>query len=71
MKGIVLNFNRDRGIGTILGDDGTHYFVHFSNIKKRVQKILFPKEHDFSQSTNVDKFQNRKYYYNFTIKCTY
>jgi cold shock CspA family protein len=45
MRGIVINFNTERGIGTILGDDGIRYFVHFSNIKKRDYKVLFPKEY--------------------------
>ena len=44
MKGIVLDFNTDRGIGTILGNDGLRYFVSHRNIDSPY-KILSRKEH--------------------------
>ena len=33
MKGTVKWFNTQKGYGFIVGDDGTDYFVHYSNIK--------------------------------------
>ena len=42
--GKVLNFNSLRGIGTISGDDGKEYFVHFSKIVGKQEKLLLKGE---------------------------
>lgn len=33
MKGKVKFFNRNKGFGFIVGEDGNEYFVHFTGIK--------------------------------------
>ena len=43
-SGKVLNFNTLKGIGTIVGDDGINYFVHFSKIVGRHDKVLISGE---------------------------
>lgn len=44
MKGIVSYFDEQKGMGTIIGNDGKKYFVHFSKIVGRKLKILYKNE---------------------------
>jgi len=39
MQGIVKEYNRDRGFGFIIGEDGNSYFVHLSGIGPKLQKF--------------------------------
>ena len=39
MQGKVKEYNRDRGFGFIIGEDGDDYFVHISGIGPKLQKF--------------------------------
>ena len=36
MKGTVKWFNRIKGYGFVLGDDGSEYFIHYTSLPKNV-----------------------------------
>ena len=36
-KGIVKEYNRDRGFGFIQGEDGEDYFLHVSGLRSHLQ----------------------------------
>jgi len=36
-KGIVKEYNRDRGFGFIQGEDGEDYFLHVSGLRPHLQ----------------------------------
>lgn len=40
MKGTVKWFNRKKGYGFIIGEDGNEYFVHYSKIVGDGYKVL-------------------------------
>lgn len=53
MKGTVKWFNTQKGYGFIVGDDGTDYFVHYSNIKVSEFRHLDAGDHvEFDVETN-------------------
>ena len=39
MRGIVKEYDRNRGFGFITGDDGDDYFVHVSGLGPKLQKF--------------------------------
>lgn len=53
MTGTVKWFNTQKGYGFIVGDDGTDYFVHYSNIKVSEFRHLDAGDHvEFDVETN-------------------
>lgn len=53
MKGTVKWFNTQKVYGFIVGDDGTDYFVHYSNIKVSEFRHLDAGDHvEFDVETN-------------------
>lgn len=39
MNGLVTWFNKSAGYGYITGDDGITYYVHYTSITKRPQRL--------------------------------
>ena len=59
MKGTVKWFNTQKGYGFIVGDDGTDYFVHYSNIKVSEFRHLDAGDHvEFDVETKMSKAQS-------------
>jgi len=55
MEGKVKFFNEVKGWGFITADDGTEFFVHYSNIQKEGHKNLLP-----DQRVSFEKSENEK-----------
>ena len=64
IRGVVKEFDRLKGFGFIIGDDGEDYFVHVSGLREHLkakglrngQKVLF----DIDRDIKGDKAVNVK-----------
>lgn len=55
MTGLVKWFNSDAGYGYIDGMNGVEYYVHYTSIKKRPQRLTAGQKVSFIESSSACK----------------